>query len=133
MRAVRRFRNDETGGIVLVEFGLILPILIFVFAAVIDFSRAYYSMNNLVASVREGARFASTQKDTSNTTAVESVVNNYWNGFGNAALNSVTVTRAGSLVTVRGEYTFQPFTALRAWNLDFVREATFRWERAGGA
>ena len=50
----RRLRNQR--GVVVLEFILILPILLFVLFASVELSRAWFSMNLLTTAAREAAR-----------------------------------------------------------------------------
>jgi Flp pilus assembly pilin Flp len=54
--------TDEQGSAA-IEFALVAPLLFIIVFAIIDFSRAYYTLNDLTAAVREGARYASSLDD----------------------------------------------------------------------
>src|SRR3954462_108058 len=56
MRRLRGLRNER--GAALVEFALVVPILMMMMCATIDFGLAVYTLNNLTAAVREGGRYA---------------------------------------------------------------------------
>jgi hypothetical protein len=144
-RFFRRFRRDESGSIVLVEFGLVLPMLIMVMFAALHFVRAYYIMHNLVAAVREGARFAAVQPQIWDPgtgaplpaveASVENVVRNFYAPFGAPQLTAAQISilpRDGAnpdFVTVRvANYT--AVNAVFGWNITYNRQATFRWEQS---
>ena len=50
----------RTRGAAIIEFALVVPILFLLVWGIISFSRAYQRLNALTASLREGARVAST-------------------------------------------------------------------------
>jgi Flp pilus assembly protein TadG len=56
-RLTRRLARSERGA-VLVEFGLVAPIMALMTCAIIDFSMFMFRLNNLRMAVREGARYA---------------------------------------------------------------------------
>jgi Flp pilus assembly protein TadG len=56
-RLVRRFRQDRRGQ-ALVEFALVMPILLILIMAVIDFGRAWNLHQTITDAAREGARQA---------------------------------------------------------------------------
>lgn len=55
---LRRFRGDERGAI-LVEFGLILPIMLLFFGLMIEGSRLLWSYQAAIAGVRDAGRYLS--------------------------------------------------------------------------
>src|SRR5215217_3218770 len=107
MKIRRRFRGlkgmRSERGAALVEFALVVPLLMLMMCATIDFGLAVYTLNNLTAAVREGGRYAATiDKPTwTNTPAiaqglVRDRVYNYIVGMNNGL--SVADTKA--LITV---------------------------------
>src|SRR5688500_18641272 len=68
MRIRRRFRGlrgiRSERGAALVEFALVVPLLMIMMCATIDFGLAVYTLNNLTAAVREGGRYAATLEKT---------------------------------------------------------------------
>jgi Flp pilus assembly protein TadG len=56
IRRVRGIRSER--GAALVEFALVVPILMMMMCATIDFGLTVYTLNNLTAAVREGGRYA---------------------------------------------------------------------------
>ena len=54
---VRFARNDE--GVTLVEFALVMPVLVLVIVACLDFARALNAYVTVANAAREGARYAS--------------------------------------------------------------------------
>jgi Flp pilus assembly protein TadG len=58
----RRFRRDESG-IALLEFALFVSVLLMLVFGIIDFGRALFTANNLVAAAREGARYGAALPD----------------------------------------------------------------------
>ena len=65
----RRSRRGDRG-VVAVEMALVLPLLIFVFMAIIDFSRAYNTQIQLSQAALEGARLVSVQSPSDLTTRI---------------------------------------------------------------
>jgi len=140
MRIERRRRFcDETSGALVVEFGLIVPILFFLVFGGVDFSRAYFTMNNLAAAVREGARYGAVLDKPGVAPWPDSIkqrTTNFAYTFGGAALTSSQVTSVfdgtGGTLTVTATYTFRPITPLvNLIGLDSIpmrQTAVFRWE-----
>jgi Flp pilus assembly protein TadG len=142
MRVLSRFWKSERGA-ALVEFAIILPVLLIIIFAIIDFGRALYTLNNLTTAVR-GARYAAVQQLNSFSTdsaATAAVVRSYVTNFGGSASGwNVIVTRTitsgvTQYLTVRIDgYSFVPITPM--WTLlglsamSFSPSAVFRWERA---
>jgi Flp pilus assembly protein TadG len=58
IRGVRRFRSER--GAALVEFALVVPFLMIMMCATIDFGLCVWTLNNLTAAVREGGRYGAT-------------------------------------------------------------------------
>lgn len=130
----------------MVEFAIVLPIILLMVFGIVDFGRALYTVNNLTAAVREGARLASTQISPDPTTAgsksaVSTAVTNYVVAFGGSAgAPTVNETFTGALpnlqsITVKiTSYPFTPITPLAnligLGTIAFTDSATFRWEGA---
>ena len=147
-RRLRRFRREE-GGAAVVEFALVLPILMLFVFIFVDAARGFYTVNSLVASVREGARYASAQNltcPTPTTPEINRIKDKVIRSavlFGGAnvtrAMVQVTMVTSGATacesVRVRvNNYPFRTLTPInRAFGADSIlisREAEFRWERA---
>ncbi|HEX6809108.1 MAG TPA: TadE/TadG family type IV pilus assembly protein [Gemmatimonadaceae bacterium] len=144
MRVKSTFRSER--GAAMVEFAIVLPILLLLVFGIIDFGRALYTLNNLTAAVREGARLASTQISPDPTTggsmsAVSTAVKNYVVAFGgNSGPPTISETFSGAppnmqSVTVQiVNYPFTPITPLAALaglgTIQMSPSATFRWEGA---
>jgi Flp pilus assembly protein TadG len=139
MRIVRLVRDES--GVVAVEFGLVLPFLMLIVFGIIDFSRAYYTLNDLTTSVREGARFAAVIEDPmSRERDIQDVVINMARTFGGETVTREQVRvevaggAVGQMVTVRIQgYEFTPITPIFALfgvrSFQVTRQATFRLER----
>lgn len=142
MTAVKRFRRDEKGALV-VEFGLIVPILFLLVFGIVDFGRAYFTMNNLAAAVREGARYGAVLKEPDTAPWPDSIkqhVLDFSYTFGGAQLgkpNVAVVVDPGKTVTVTADYTFRPITPLvNLIGLDSIpmqQTAVFRLEYDDGS
>ncbi|HEX6533500.1 MAG TPA: TadE/TadG family type IV pilus assembly protein [Gemmatimonadaceae bacterium] len=140
MKRVRGRFRDERGALVL-EFALIVPILFFIVFGIIDFGRAYFTMNSLEAAVREGARYAAVLEkpaDAPNPDDIKQRVCNFALTFGGDSLRTSQVTTSFDpdleTVTVTATYGFRPITPLlRMIGRDSIamrQTAVFRWERA---
>lgn len=111
--SIRRARNTELGQS-LVEFSLVLPLLLLLLFAIVDFGRAFYAWNTLSNASREGARVAAVGADNSEiNTAVNSAM-------GGLTTTSPTLTRTytnvgeekGETVTIQLNYQFQYVTPI---------------------
>lgn len=146
-RVIRRvFRLKSERGAALVEFALVVPFLMLIMCATIDFGLAVYTLNNLTAAVREGGRFAATRipAPAANDTAVQNRVYAYISNMNNgmtAADVRATITStapdANGYITVKiTNYQYRPFTPLAPLlNLGVInlnRTAIFRSELAPG-
>jgi hypothetical protein len=142
--AFRRFREREDGAI-LVEFAIVIPILLLVVWAIIDFARAYYTINSLATAVREGARVAAVQQcpgspDTQ-ANIIKPRVQAAFNAFGGPALGAgqIFIEPSGvcgpddGLITVEvRDYewlTTTPINLISGGKILMTRRAHFRWER----
>ncbi|HET7250049.1 MAG TPA: TadE/TadG family type IV pilus assembly protein [Gemmatimonadales bacterium] len=144
MRVTRPFRSERAAA--MVEFAIVLPILLLMVFGIVDFGRALYTLNNLTAAVREGARLASTQISPdpttgSSMTAVSTAVTNYVVAFGgNAGAPTVSETFSGTPPNMQSitvqivNYPFTPITPLTnligLGTIQMSPSATFRWEGA---
>ena len=149
LRGVRGMRGER--GAALVEFALVVPLLMMMMCAAIDFGLAVYTLNNLTAAVREGGRYAAildspTWTANSGTTAqglVRDRVYSYIVGMN----NGLTMAQTKALITVSNPdattgmitvqitgYPYRPVTPLanlmRLQTINLNRTAIFRWERA---
>jgi Flp pilus assembly protein TadG len=139
---IRLFRSER--GAALVEFALVVPFLIMIMCATIDFGLAVYTLNNLTAAVREGGRFAASRfpAPAANDTAVQNRVFNYIvklpTSQSPATVRSLIQSTAPDManggiitVTIIG-FEYKPMTPLASWlglgNIYLNRKAIFRWE-----
>ena len=133
-------KRGERRGAVAVEFALVLPMLMLLVFGIIDFGRAYYTLNTIISSVREGARYAAVLEDpVAQQAEVKKVVRDFTLPMGGKKIANnqieVLLDQATGRVTVRVKnYPFELITPLAktfgAGTLMITREATFRWERA---
>jgi Flp pilus assembly protein TadG len=87
-RAVKRFhRNDE--GVALVEFAILLPMLVLVFAVIIEGGRLMWSYQSAAAGVRDAARYLARVAPSNICTSGGSVA-----GY-TAMLETIVRTRTG--------------------------------------
>jgi Flp pilus assembly protein TadG len=143
IRRLRKMRSER--GAALVEFALVVPLLVLMMCAVIDFGLAVYTLNNLTAAVREGGRFAATIPTPGpvvNDSTVRDRVYKYIVGMN----NGLTATQVKNLITVTAPdattgnitvqitgYPYKPVTPLAPLlglgTITLNRRAIFRWER----
>ena len=100
MTLFRRFRQNERGA-ELIEFALVLPLLLAMFAGIVDFGRLFQRLEVTTNAAREGARLATlpgySQAD------VENRVRAYMDqGIENGAGAQTTVTRTFVNITPGG-------------------------------
>lgn len=138
MRSRMLVRNEE--GAAVVEFALVLPILLLIVFGIVDFGRAFYTVNNIISAVREGARYGAVlaaPDSPAGKQAIRDRVRSVSQPFGGDTLQDNQILIAfpdGESVRVRVEnYPFRPLTPLASpLGLDtwpITRQATFRWER----
>jgi len=143
IRSARGIRSER--GAALVEFALVVPILMMMMCATIDFGLAVYTLNNLTAAAREGGRFAAVQDPASWTsgaaaTAAQNRVYKYIAGMSNgldstATIAKISVTKDATtqIITVQiTGYPYKPVTPLSPLlgipTIYLNRRAIFRWE-----
>lgn len=128
---MRRIRDQR--GSVAVEFGLIAPIFFVLVFGIIDFGRAFYTIHDMAAATREGARYgAALDAPAVRAAEIRATVKQFALTFGGLAVTDVQieVDFDGESVTVRiRNYPFE-FIALPLGTVNMTREATLRWERA---
>ena len=138
MRSRKLIRDEE--GAAVVEFALVMPILALIIFGIIDFGRAFYTVNNIISAVREGARYGAILTAPMSTTGQQEIrdrVRSVSQPFGGDSLRDEQILiefPGGELVRVRVEsYPFRPLTpiagALGVGTWPITRQATFRWER----
>lgn len=137
---IRFLRKDW--GAAIIEFALVVPILFLLVWGIMSFSRAYQRMNALTASLREGARVASTLDSIQTFAAtrvpqVKATIHNFSTAFGFTIDTSQVVVDASNLVDVRVRVTNYPiFSGLNfvggLSSITISREAIFRCERDCG-
>lgn len=67
-------RSGRSGGAVLVEFALVLPLLLLASVTTTELGRAIYQYNTIVKSVRDGARYLSLQSPGSHAAEARNLV-----------------------------------------------------------
>lgn len=73
-KPLRKFLKCENGT-QMIEFAIILPVLILMFAGVTELGRMFYTYNTLAKATRSGARYLSTvQNVNTSTTAAKNIV-----------------------------------------------------------
>jgi Flp pilus assembly protein TadG len=137
--AAARWRADERGA-ALIEFAVVVPVLLTLVMAIIDFGRMFAVAASLAAAVRDGARAGATITDFADATQVAAVrtrVVAAFQPFGGAALATSGVTvvlDASRNVNVSvSSYTYRPITPIASMiglgTITLRRTAVFRWER----
>ena len=143
-RVKRRFITGvlrDTRAAAIVEFALVVPILFMLVWGIISFSRAYQRLNALSASLREGARVASTLDSIvtlpNRSTTVKTHIRTFSSAFGYPVDTSQVTVDASSGVDVRVRVVNYPIFAGISFigglsSITVTREAIFRCERACG-
>jgi len=141
----RKFNLRSERGAALVEFALVVPFLMLIMCATIDFGLAVYTLANLTTAVREGGRFAASRFPAApaNDVFVRDRVYNFIAGMNNgmtAAQIKATITSTapdattGNITVSITGYTFKPMTPLASLlglsSIPMNRTSIFRWEGA---
>lgn len=142
-RAMRGMRSER--GAALVEFALVVPFLMLIMCATIDFGLAVYTLNNLTAAVREGGRYAATLDvpPGADTVVVRDRVYNYIVGMNSGGLTAAQVKAkihnsvpdaSGNITVWIDAYPYVPVTPLAPLlglqTINLNRKAIFRYERS---
>jgi Flp pilus assembly protein TadG len=147
LRSFRGLRSDR--GAALVEFALVVPLLMMMMCATIDFGLAVYTLNNLTAAAREGGRYAATLDKaawadvTTNGAQFKARdrVYKYIVGMNNGLDSTQTMAKifvskdVSDIITVEiRAYPYRPVTPLSTLlglaTVSLNRKAIFRWEMA---
>lgn len=133
----------RTRAAAIVEFALVVPILFMLVWGILSFSRAYQRLNSLSASLREGARVASTLDSISTVTVrkttVRKAIRSFSTAFGYAVDTSLVTITASNVsgdvrVTVVNYPIFSGLSFLFGLSsITVSREAVFRCERDCGS
>jgi Flp pilus assembly protein TadG len=149
MRTLRRFVRERDAGPI-VEFAVVVPVLLLMLFGIVDFARAFFQRNNLVAAVREGARYAAVLEapcDPASTTAIKERVKSYFSSVGDTPPADAGIaviplpanacgTNSIATITVQIQnYPFTPVTPLFRLlggnqSIQLRASAVYRWERA---
>ena len=109
---VRKLRRSDAGQ-ALVEFALVLPIMLLMLFALVDFGRGFYSWLVVTNAVREGARVGAVQGTEAD---IKQKVVTTASGLDMSRLDAAVVNGAqgarGSTVTVDVTYHFQFVTPI---------------------
>lgn len=108
---------------------------------IVDFARAFYTINSLVSAAREGARYGALLEDPLSAASRSAIVSrvrtaSYPFGGDRIADSQIIVAFDGRQVTVRiHDYPFELLNPLGRpvgdrGKLYMTRQAVFRWERA---
>lgn len=143
-RVIGRRLVDETAAGPIVEFAVVVPVLLLILFAIVDFTRAFAQRNNLVSAVREGARFAATRDlpcDAATQEQIRGRVLSYFSSVGDPAPTNIGVTTTGTcpkdVQTITVSIANYPVTTvtplLRLLGQDRIRlnaSAVYRWEQS---
>jgi hypothetical protein len=137
----RSFLRETAAGPI-VEFAIIVPVLLLLLFGIVDFARAFFQRNNLVAAAREGARLAAVQEFPCNGTVqstilrprVVAVLGTLPPGFdpnSDITFAGCSGTLITDLTVQIQNYPFIPvFGILGLGSLRLSAAATYRWERS---
>lgn len=153
----KRFARETQAGPI-VEFAIIVPVLLLLLLGIVEFARAYFLRNTVVAGVRDAGRMLSVAKNPcdattqaqargrvrsyfvrskpeSTSTSIPIIVYDVGGTAMNCGAWSATSV-AGSIKIAVANYRdttgftgFKPFRGSNILVMDSVK-ATFRWERA---
>jgi Flp pilus assembly protein TadG len=133
MYSRRTLQDDE--GAMIVEFGILVPILLFLVFGIVDFGRALYSLNNITTAVREGARYGAVRENpVADSALIRAQVERKLALYGGTTVDSVIVTPdlGARELTVAARITFRPITPLMRMigrtNIPMRQQAVFRLE-----
>ena len=120
-----------------------LPILMLIVFCIVDFARAYYTVNSLATAVREGGRYAAVQLVPGTSPASDSIkarVKTAFNAFGGDSIADAQIiitdqtTTLGNVSVQVLNYYWKPSTPFINFivgdSIAMTRQSTFRWERA---
>jgi Flp pilus assembly protein TadG len=129
LHSLRHHLRDESGQSA-VEFALVLPLLLLVLFAVVEFSRAYNAYNDLNQMTADGARFAAVAQYPGNAQLVSdeadtnvargATLSVAYSGGGCVVGGSVTVTAAAPITLAK---------ILNVGTISLNTKATMRVER----
>lgn len=127
---LRRWRN--TDGTAAIELGLVLPLLVIVLVAIIDYGHIHFTRLAMTNAAREGARVGVTMPESDAQAAAVATATSYLTNAGVAA--SVTATspsQADPTVTVAITIDpFEPLIGLVPTPARLTVSASMRWELA---
>ncbi|HKG92543.1 MAG TPA: TadE family protein [Gemmatimonadaceae bacterium] len=133
-----KHRLTADQGVSVVEFALVVPILMMVVFAAIDFTRAYFTQNQVASAARAGARFAAVQSNPMASQAqIRQVVRQFGAQLGGPGITDdqiqIALNNATGEVTVSiVGYPFSLITPLArtvgVGTIPITKRATFRWE-----
>jgi Flp pilus assembly protein TadG len=110
-RALSRLRSTEKGQ-ALVEFTMVLPLLLILLFAIVDFGRAFYAWTIVTNGAREGARAAAVQGSVNDVnTAITNATNGLQQGQITKSYTNIQGNR-GETVSVTVNYAFTYATPL---------------------
>ena len=141
-RKTRSFLRQTSAGPI-VEFAIIVPVLLLLLFGIIDFARAFFQQNHLVAAAREGARFAAVQAaPCASIAAIKQRVIDYFpvgGGVSAPAAGNIDVNMDCATPTsptnIQVEIHNYPYNALTPIlrgpsAIQLRARATYRWERS---
>jgi Flp pilus assembly protein TadG len=129
-----RHQVAEESGVVAVEFALVLPLILFVLFAIIDFGQVFNNLNDANHIAGVGARYAAVDtKPTADTLQnylkSQGDTQNLRNNIGVCIVFPNGTFKIGDPVQVRVTSSFQLVPLLGGANIPLHAEATMRIER----
>jgi Flp pilus assembly protein TadG len=115
---------DERGQS-LVEFAIVVPVLILVICAIVEFGNLLMTQEQIQNGVREGSRYAALSSCAATSSSIQQEVQDAANGLGISVSTSYSPSGCTSCngngvlagiptVTVTGTYTYTPITPIAA-------------------
>ena len=144
-RLIHRVRDER--GAAIIEFALVAPLLLALVWGIIETGRAFYTINSLASSVRDGARFGAANCPLQTTgpgagtpaidvcrPAIRDMVRSAFQPIGDTLVDSditvlVTGSGANTRIFVDASYPYTPIVPVAGWDITITRRAVFRYER----
>jgi Flp pilus assembly protein TadG len=117
-----RLRGGESGQS-LVEFTIVVPVLVLVLLAIVEFGNLLKTQEQIQNAVREGSRYAALSSCGATSSSIQQEVQDAANGLGISVSTSYSPSGCSSCdgvqvgiptVTVTGTYTYAPITPIGA-------------------
>jgi Flp pilus assembly protein TadG len=117
----RRHKNHLDRGAAAVEMAIVLPLLLFILMAMIDFGRGFNAQIQLSQAAREGVRLASLNPGTDSAGQISDA------NYGTSAITTRVKNAAGGVGGVTATVTYCPIPASATDTATVVVTSPFTW------